>query len=89
MGFALERWEELENALLEHADSGTLTSLVASTYGTRYIVRGVLMSPSFRELAPVVTAVWQQDVGTDGVRFITAYPGLESKICMQNIVKLF
>lgn len=75
MGFSLDRWEQLADALLEHADSGTLTSVVASTYGARYVLIGSMKSPALREPAPIVTTVWQQVVGADGVRLITAYPG--------------
>lgn len=43
-------------------------------FGTKYIVTGALNTPSGRQPSPVVTAVWQQDTGETGVRFITAYP---------------
>jgi len=49
-------------------------SMVASKFGTKYIVTGVLTTPSERQPLPVITAVWQQDTGEIGVRLITAYP---------------
>lgn len=75
MGFNLLHWEQLRNALFEHATSGLLALVVASPYGTRYIVAGTLNTPSRREPAPIVTVVWQQDTGSGAVRLITAYAG--------------
>ena len=74
-GFSPARWEELRDAVLEHAASGDLTEAVVSPYGTRYIVRGGLRSPDGREPQPVVRSVWQADDGAFGVRLITAHPG--------------
>ena len=73
-GFALPHWEELRDALLEHAALGNVQEVVASPYGRRYIVRGGLRGPGGRDPLPVVCAVWQADNGSDGVRLITAYP---------------
>ena len=47
---------------------------VASEYGTKYIVTGGLATPDGRNPQPIVKAVWIQDQGQDGVRFVTAYP---------------
>jgi hypothetical protein len=73
-GFALPQWQELHDALLHHAESGTVLQVVSSPYGSRYTVRGKLRTPSRREPPPVVCAVWQADNGQSGVRLITAYP---------------
>ena len=73
-GFALPRWEQLRDALLDHALAGTVQEVVVSAYGSRYIVRGSLRTPGGREPLPVVCAVWQADNGSEGVRLITAYP---------------
>ena len=73
-GFRLPRWEELRDALLDHAQAGFLQEVVVSPYGSRYIVRGALLTPVGRVPLPVVCAVWQADNGAEGVRLITAYP---------------
>ena len=73
-GFALERWEELRDALLEHASAGEVAEVVVSPYGSRYIVRGGLRTPGGREPWPLVCSVWQADNEGTGVRLITAYP---------------
>ena len=73
-GFALERWEELRDALFDHANTASVHDVVVSPYGSRYIALGALRTPSGRHPEPVVCLMWQADVGTDEVRLITAYP---------------
>ena len=73
-GFNQGNWEGLRDSLLRHAQENLVSAVVASQYGTKYIVTGALNTPSGRKPSPVVTAVWQQDTGETGVRFITAYP---------------
>lgn len=73
-GFTQVDGGQLRDALLEHARTMPITSIVASAYGTRYIVTGSLKTPSGRTPLPIVAAVWQQDAGMESVRLITAYP---------------
>lgn len=73
-GFEQANWEELRHALLQHAQDFPVATVVATGFGTKYIVTGGLNTPSGRQPLPVITAVWQQDTGETGVRFITAYP---------------
>lgn len=73
-GFALERWEELRDALMEHAAACPVAENSVSPYGCRYLVRGGLRTPSGRDPLPLVCSVWQADNGDVGARLITAYP---------------
>ena len=73
-GFALVRWEALRDALIEHASAWPVAEVVVSPYGSRYLVRGGLRTPSGRDPWPLVCSVWQADNGDTGVRLITAYP---------------
>jgi hypothetical protein len=73
-GFGQSNWEVLRDSLLEHAETHPVCEQIASRFGTKYIVNGVLNTPSERQPLPVMTAVWQQDAGAIGVRLITAYP---------------
>lgn len=73
-GFGQSNWEDLRDALFEHAQEHPVGDLVASKFGSKYIVTGVLNTPSGRQPLPVVTAVWQRDNDSTGVRLITAYP---------------
>ena len=74
-GFTPASWEQLRDALLEHAANMTVISELTSSYGIRYLVSGVLKTPSKHVPPPLVLAVWQHDTGARGVRLITAYPG--------------
>lgn len=73
-GFGQENWEELHKSLLTHAQECPVNSIVATKFGTKYIVTGALNTPSGRQPLPIVTAVWQKDAGKADVRLITAYP---------------
>lgn len=74
-GFNQANLEELRESLLEHAQIWPVATMVATEFGTKYIVTVGLSTPSGRQPLPVITVIWQQDTGEDGVRFITAYPG--------------
>ncbi|MCY7314859.1 MAG: hypothetical protein LH480_04375 [Rubrivivax sp.] len=69
----MERWEELRDALLEHAAAWPVAEVFDSPYGSRSLVRGGLLTPSGRDPWPMVCSVWQADNGDVGVRLITAF----------------
>ena len=73
-GFAHDKWEMLRDALIEHASVWPVAEVVGSPYGSRYLVRGGLRTPSGRDPWPLVCSVWQADNGDTGARLITAYP---------------
>jgi hypothetical protein len=73
-GFSLLGWALLHDALLVHAETLPVAGSIASKYGTKYIVIGGLATPDGRNPPPVIQAVWIQDEGQEGVRFVTAYP---------------
>jgi hypothetical protein len=73
-GFSLLGWALLRDALLVHAETMPVTEMVASKFGTKYIVIGSLGTPDGRNPPPIVQAVWIQDEGLEGVRLVTAYP---------------
>ncbi len=74
LGFTLLGWELLRDALLAHAEALPVTEVVASEFGTKYIVDGGLVTPDGRTPLPIVRAVWIQDTGQNGVRLVTAFP---------------
>ena len=73
-GFTLDRWEDLRDALMVHAASCPVAETVVTPYGSRYLVRGGLRTPSGRDPMPLVCSVWQADNGDVGARLITAFP---------------
>lgn len=62
-GFSQVYWERLRDALLEHAQKNPVTDVVATRFGTKYIVTGALNTPNGRVPPPIILAVWQQDPG--------------------------
>ena len=70
----MPEWQSLYDALMVHAEAMPVIEAVASNYGTKYIVVGGLGTPDGRNPRPIVRAVWIQDDGQNGVRFVTAYP---------------
>lgn len=72
MGFRRETWQVLANALQQIATSPPVTKSMTSIHGHKYIVDGLLQTPSGR--TAMVRTVRIVDVGRDIPRFITAYP---------------
>ncbi len=72
MGFRREEWSILAEALRLVVRNSTASRSVTSPHGRKYIVEGVLQTPS--GLTPTVRTVWIVDEGTDAPRLVTAYP---------------
>jgi hypothetical protein len=74
-GFTLERWSELQNALLDHAAQNEVRQENDNDFGRKYVVEGRLNTPDGRR--PFVRAIWFVE-NTDVPVFVTAYPCKES-----------
>jgi hypothetical protein len=71
-GFSVGEWEILKTALLAHANSFEVMSILESTERTYYAIEGDLTTPDGRN--PRVRSVWAVDRGSETPRLITAYP---------------
>lgn len=71
-GFQISAWEELANALQQHARESDIALSEDTQFGTRYVIEGSLVAPNGRQLQ--VRAVWFIDAGSQAPRFVTAYP---------------
>lgn len=71
-GFSPESWEKLAAALRRHAVEHGVTRMESSPFGTRYIVEGIMETPSGRR--PRIRAVWFVEENDDVPRLVTAYP---------------
>lgn len=71
-GFTLEACDFLADALRRHAAEHEVAKEETSPFGTRYVVEGILRTPSGR--TPRIRAVWFIDGGANVPRFVTAYP---------------
>ena len=73
LGFSVDQWELLRDALLDLARVTDATPGQPSPFGLKFEIRATLQGPSGRQ-AELVT-VWMVSNGQDFPHFITAYPG--------------
>jgi hypothetical protein len=72
MGFRLNAPRELADALHKHASTHEVNRVKSSDFGTNYVIKGWLETPSGR--TPIVCAVWFIEEGGQAPRLVTAYP---------------
>jgi len=75
-GFSTAIWQQLANALAQHAIEHEATNVEPSPFGMRYVIEGKIISPDRRN--PFIRAVWFIETGGKIPYFVTAYP-LEGK----------
>ncbi len=75
VGFTVQEWARLADALQQLARNTPITHTKASPYGHKYILDGRLATPSRRDVQ--VRTIWIVEPGRPIPRFITAYPGEE------------
>lgn len=71
-GFTRENWQIFRDHLLRHGRTNPVVSVEPNPYGVRYIVEGVVETPSGRPL--VLRTVWFIENESESPRLITAYP---------------
>ena len=72
MGFQRETWEIFADALRQMACDCPVTKTMTSPHGQKYIVDGLLITPSGQ--LPLIRTVWVVDAGDERPRLVTAYP---------------
>jgi len=72
LGFDETNMHILEHGLLTLAHSATVQEVVSSPHGVKYVMEGVLETPS--GIAPRILTVWILETGETNPRFVTAYP---------------
>ena len=71
-GYSVEDWQSLADDLASVARHNDVTSVEQSPFGVRYIIDGVLSTPSGR--APPIRTIWFLDNDEQIPHFVTAYP---------------
>lgn len=71
-GFTPARWEDLANALKQHAIENEITLEENTVFGTRYVIEGRLIAPDGTWLT--IRTAWFIDKEGKAPRFITAHP---------------
>jgi hypothetical protein len=72
LGFDQEDWQHLATTLRNSAAVYSVSKVMASPHGTKYIIDGRIETPGGK--TPLVRAVWIVDAGLDTPRLVTAYP---------------
>ena len=72
LGFDETNMHLLEHGLLTLAHSTSVQDVVPSPHGVKYVIEGVLDTPS--GTAPRIRTVWILEPGETSLRFVTAYP---------------
>ena len=71
-GFTVTRWQELADALKQHAVNNDITIEEKTIFGSRYVIEGRLEAPDGTWLN--VRSAWFMDDDSDVPRFVTAHP---------------
>jgi hypothetical protein len=71
LGFSRSGWA-LADAFLNLARESEVAISIESSHGIKYIVDGVLITPSGK--SPTVRTIWIVDKGGENPRLVTAYP---------------
>ena len=77
LGFTVEQWSSLAEALRQLAQSSPVAKRVHSPHGTKYVVDGALTTPAGK--TRMVRTVWIVDKAAETARLVTAYPQEEEK----------
>src|SRR5688500_16243394 len=72
LGFNETNVHSLEHGLLTLAHSAPVHEVVPSPHGVKYVIEGVLETPSGN--APRIRTVWILEIGERNPRFVIAYP---------------
>ncbi len=70
-GFSQSDVDALKAALENHPVDHEVTNIIATEWGTKFIVECSIRTPDGRN--PCIRTVWQQDGNRGGPRFVTAY----------------
>ncbi|MGH2566726.1 MAG: DUF6883 domain-containing protein [Bacteroidota bacterium] len=71
-GYTSEQWQRLAEDVIHIAKNNEVTTTEESPFGLRYVIDGVLPTPSGKDL-PIRT-VWFIDNDEQIAHFVTAYP---------------
>jgi hypothetical protein len=72
LGFTIENWQRLADALRQVAVNCPVASKVVTPHGTKYVLDGAMTTPVGSK--PWVRTVWIVDRGENVPRLVTAYP---------------
>ncbi|MGV0028367.1 DUF6883 domain-containing protein [Phormidesmis priestleyi] len=71
-GYTLENWQLLKQDILKATEGAEVAQVIFTGWGTRFKVESQWSGINGRSFD--IITLWQQDEGSDTIRFITLYP---------------
>jgi len=71
-GFTQSNWEDLGNALKQHATVHEVSTMETTAFGVKYAIDGELETPTGDR--PNIRVVWFVESDEDAPRLVTAFP---------------
>jgi hypothetical protein len=72
VGYTLQTWESLRQDILEAVEGAEISEVIETEWGIRFRVKSRWQGLNSRWLR--VITIWQQDQGSEMIRFVTLYP---------------
>ena len=71
-GYTLQNWQQLKEDILNAVIDAPIATTVETAWGPRFTVHTQLQEPNGQQLS--IITIWQQDLESDILRFVTLYP---------------
>jgi hypothetical protein len=71
-GYTLQNWQLLRQDILKAVTSAEVAEVIQTDWGTRFKVKSQWQGLNGQLLRTLT--IWQQDEGSDVIRFVTLYP---------------
>jgi hypothetical protein len=71
-GYSLKNWQVLKEDRIQAVEGAEVAEVKSTDWGMRFTVRSRWQGTNSQFLE--VVTIWQQDEGTDIIRFVTLYP---------------
>jgi len=71
-GYTLQNWQSLRQDILKAVTHAEVAEVIQTDWGTRFKVKSQWQGLNGQFLK--ILTIWQQDQGSDVIRFVTLYP---------------
>ena len=74
LGFDINNASVLENMITKHATGNDVSKVIATPFGEKFLVEGIIETPSGKFLQ--IRSVWVKESKEELLKFVTLYPNL-------------
>jgi hypothetical protein len=71
-GFDINRGEQLENVIRNHASSNEVKEIITTRFGEKYVIEGFINTPKGSLLS--IRSIWVKELSSQNIKFVTLYP---------------